>query len=194
MVGERTIQKIGQIILGSILLSIGVNGFLIPHHLLDGGLMGIALIIYYFFSIPTGVSIICLSIPLYIFAFIYYRRYFYNSIFGLIFCSFFLDLFAFLSERIQIPILLSAIVGGTFIGFGAGLILQAGVAGDGLDLFAQMVGVFSNVNVGIIIFVLDAIVLLLGMNFLGVNIFLYSLLATTAVGFFTSILTIKYIE
>jgi len=49
MLGERTIQKVGQIILGSILLSIGVNGFIIPHHLLDGGLMGIALIFYYFF-------------------------------------------------------------------------------------------------------------------------------------------------
>lgn len=103
-------------------------------------------------------------------------------------------MFAFLSDRIHLPILLSAIMGGTFIGLGAGLILQAGVAGDGLDLFAQMVGVFSNVNVGIIIFVLDAFVLMLGMNFLGLNIFLYSLLATTSVGFFTSILTIKYIE
>ncbi|MGV3465522.1 MAG: YitT family protein, partial [Heyndrickxia sp.] len=97
--GERTIQKVGQIILGSILLSIGVNGFLIPHQLLDGGLMGIALIVLYFFDIPTSVSMICLSIPLYIFAFIYYRRYFYNSLLGLIFCSFFLDLFAFLWER-----------------------------------------------------------------------------------------------
>ncbi|MEK5391032.1 YitT family protein [Margalitia sp. FSL K6-0131] len=192
--GERTIQKVGQIILGSILLSIGVNGFIIPHHLLDGGLMGIALIFYYFFSIPTGLSMISLSIPLYIFAFIYYRRYFYNSIFGVIFSSFFLDLFSFLSDRIQLPVLLSALVGGTFIGLGAGLILQAGVAGDGLDLFAQMVGVFTNVNVGIIIFVLDALVLLLGMKFFGLGIFLYSLLATIAVGFFTSILTIRYLE
>nr|WP_268877579.1 YitT family protein [Heyndrickxia camelliae] len=194
MVEERTIQKVGQIILGSILLSIGVNGFLIPHQLIDGGLMGIALIIYYFFEIPTSVSMICLSIPLYIFAFIYYRRYFYNSLIGLIFCSFFLDLFAFLSDRINLPIFPSAIVGGIFIGLGAGFILQTGVAGDGLDLFAQMVGGFSNINVGIIIFVLDTIVLLLGMKFLGLHIFLFSLLATIAVGIFTSILTIRYIE
>ncbi|MBS4173181.1 YitT family protein [Bacillus sp. FJAT-49736] len=193
MSGERTIQKVGQIILGSILLSIGVNGFLIPHHLLDGGLMGIALITYYFFSIPTAVSMICLSIPLYIFAFFYYRRYFYNSLFGLVFCSFFLDLFTFLSNRIHFPIFISALIGGALIGIGAGLILAAGVAGDGLDLFAQMVGAFSSINVGIIIFMLDTIVLLLGMNFLGLSIFLYSLLATITVGFFTSLLTIRYI-
>jgi uncharacterized membrane-anchored protein YitT (DUF2179 family) len=191
-VEESTIHKVGQIILGSILLSIGVNGFLVPHQLLDGGLMGISLIIHYVFAVPTGLSMIILSIPLYIFAFIYYRHYFYNSLLGLVFCSFFLDMFAFLSDRLQFPILLSAVIGGSFIGLGIGLILQVGVATDGLDLFAQMVGKFSKVNVGIIIFVLDTLILLMGMKFFGLNIFFCSFLSILVVGFFTSILTIRY--
>ncbi|HER2179694.1 TPA: YitT family protein, partial [Streptococcus pyogenes] len=36
-------QKAAAILIGSLLLSIGINGFLIPHHLLDGGITGIAL-------------------------------------------------------------------------------------------------------------------------------------------------------
>lgn len=39
-------EKIAAIFVGSLLIGIGVNGFLVPHHLLDGGIIGIGLILH----------------------------------------------------------------------------------------------------------------------------------------------------
>ncbi|WP_285847411.1 YitT family protein [Peribacillus simplex] len=94
------IQKITAILIGSLLLGIGINGFLVPHHLLDGGIAGIALIIHYYFEFPTGLAMFLLSIPLCIFAWIHERTFFYNSILGLIAASVFIDWLAPLSKPI----------------------------------------------------------------------------------------------
>ncbi|MEI2364367.1 YitT family protein, partial [Priestia megaterium] len=50
------LRKILVVLVGSLLLSIGINGFLVPHYLLDGGTIGIALILHYYFEFPTGVT------------------------------------------------------------------------------------------------------------------------------------------
>ncbi|MEM5595109.1 YitT family protein [Niallia circulans] len=45
-----------------------MNGFLVPHHLIDGGILGIALLLHYFFKFPTGIIMVGLSIPICIFS------------------------------------------------------------------------------------------------------------------------------
>jgi uncharacterized membrane-anchored protein YitT (DUF2179 family) len=52
------------VFIGSLLSSIGINGFLIPHRLLDGGVTGLALIFHYYYGLPTGLVMFFLSIPL----------------------------------------------------------------------------------------------------------------------------------
>ena len=49
------------ILIGSLLLGIGINGFLVPHHLLDGGITGLALIIHYYFGFPTGLMYVSIK-------------------------------------------------------------------------------------------------------------------------------------
>lgn len=44
------------VLIGSLLLSIGINGFLVPHHILDGGVTGLALILDYYFGFPPGLA------------------------------------------------------------------------------------------------------------------------------------------
>ncbi|GAJ41143.1 hypothetical protein GCA01S_058_00310 [Parageobacillus caldoxylosilyticus NBRC 107762] len=70
------LKKIMATIIGSIFLAIGINVFLVPHHLLDGGIIGIGLIVKYIWHVKAGLTIILLSIPLYIIAWFYYRPFF----------------------------------------------------------------------------------------------------------------------
>jgi uncharacterized membrane-anchored protein YitT (DUF2179 family) len=44
---EKMLEKAIAIVVGSILLGIGINVFLVPYELLDGGIIGIGLIIKY---------------------------------------------------------------------------------------------------------------------------------------------------
>ena len=65
----KIIIDILLMIVGSYLVSLGTNVFLLPHKMTTGGASGIATILYYLFDIPMGVSIVCINIPLFIIAF-----------------------------------------------------------------------------------------------------------------------------
>lgn len=177
-------------LIGSLLLSLGVNGFLVPYHLLDGGVIGLGLIIHYFYGWPTGLTIIVLSLPLYVLAWFFERRYFYYSLHGLIISSFCIDLFSFLNGRIQLGILPSTLIGGLLVGVGIGLMLRYETSTGGTDLLAQILTKFTSVNVGIIILLIDGLVITSGIRVVGLEKFFYSFLTILCVGIMTSI-TVK---
>ena len=107
------LHKLPITFIGSLLLGIGINGFLVPYHLIDGGMIGIALIIHYYFEFPVGLCMFLLSIPLCLYTFIREPTYFYNSLFGLIISAFMIDWLSPLESQLHLPILASALFGGT---------------------------------------------------------------------------------
>jgi uncharacterized membrane-anchored protein YitT (DUF2179 family) len=181
------LEKILAVLAGSTLLGLGIDGFLVPYHLLDGGIIGLGLIVHYFYGWPTGISIIFLSIPLYALAWFYERRYFYYSIHGLIVSSFCIDIFSFMDGKIQLGILPSTIIGGLAVGIGVGLMLRYETSTGGTDLLAQLITKLTSINVGIIIFIIDALVVIGGIKVVGWEKFLYSFLTILCVGFMTAI-------
>ncbi|WML46472.1 YitT family protein [Neobacillus sp. PS3-40] len=181
------VEKILAIVAGSTLLGLGIDGFLVPYHLLDGGIIGLGLIIHYFYGWPTGISIIFLSIPLYALAWIYERRYFYYSIHGLIISSFCIDLFSFMNGKIHLSILPSTIIGGLIVGVGVGLMLRYETSTGGTDLLAQLITKLTTINIGIIIFFIDAVVVIGGIKVVGWEKFFYSFLTIICVGLMTSV-------
>ncbi|MEH7301763.1 MULTISPECIES: YitT family protein [Neobacillus] len=180
-------QKIAAMLLGSLLLSLGVNGFLVPYQLLDGGVIGLGLIIHYFYGWPTGLSIILLSLPLYVLAWFFERRYFFYSLHGLIISSFCIDLFSFINGKIHLDILPSTVIGGILVGIGIGLMLRYETSTGGTDLLAQMLTKFTSINIGIIIFLIDGLVITSGIQVVGLEKFFYSLLTILCVGLMTTV-------
>ena len=51
------------IILGSILMGVGLEEFLVPNKVLDGGIVGISIILSHFIGWKLGVFIFILNIP-----------------------------------------------------------------------------------------------------------------------------------
>ncbi|MDR6124730.1 YitT family protein [Neobacillus drentensis] len=180
-------QKIAAMLLGSLLLSLGVNGFLVPYQLLDGGVIGLGLIIHYFYGWPTGLSIILLSLPLYVLAWFFERRYFFYSLHGLIISSFCIDLFSFINGKIHLDILPSTVIGGVLVGIGIGLMLRYETSTGGTDLLAQILTKFTSINIGIIIFLIDGLVITSGIQVVGLEKFFYSLLTILCVGLMTTV-------
>lgn len=100
------------ILTGSLLFSIGINAFLIPHELLDGGVIGLGLILHYLLEVRPGLMMILISIPIYLYAWFRYRSFFYNSLHGLLISSWMVDILSFLRDIGKLPIVPSAILGG----------------------------------------------------------------------------------
>ena len=184
--------KKGLVILfGSILLSIGINFFLVPFELLDGGIIGVGLIIKYLTGMKPGLAIICLSIPIFALAWFYNKSYFYNSLFGMLFSSFVIDLLSFSRGyiQLQIPPVVSSVFGGIFVGLGIGIMLRYETSTGGTDLLAQFLSKIFKINVGIMIFIIDALVICLGGLLISKETFILSSLTITVVALFTSLCT-----
>jgi uncharacterized membrane-anchored protein YitT (DUF2179 family) len=178
-------EKFFALIGSSVIISVGINGFLIPHELLDGGMIGIGLILNYAYGIKAGLAILVLSLPIYMYALIKARRLFYKSIHGLLLTSLMIDALSPLSHQIYVPILQSAVIGGLLVGSGIGLMLRYETSSGGLDLLALFLSRKVKLNVGFLIFLVDLTVLLFGHFFIGIS-FIESAIVVCSVGCMTA--------
>lgn len=177
------------LIIGSILLSLGINLFLVPHEILDGGTVGIGLIANYLWGFNTGLIVIILSVPIFIFAWFHYRNYFYNSLHGMMLSAFFIDFLSPVSNLIEIEAIYSSILGGILVGIGIGLMLQFQTSTGGSDFIAQFLCEKTGINVGIYILLIDSIVIILGGLLLSSETFYLSIITLLFIGITTSLVT-----
>ncbi|MCM3570921.1 YitT family protein [Neobacillus mesonae] len=182
-------QKFLATIIGSLLVGIGVNGFLMPNHLIDGGILGIALILHYYFDFQTGITLVALSLPICIFASMNERGYLFSSLQGLLISSLFIDLLAPLRSQFSTSHLGSALIGGIIIGTGVGLMFRYKTSAGGTDLLAKIISKTFSLNIALVIIFIDGLIVLAGFTVLELDSFLYSCMAIAAVG-----LTISLIE
>jgi uncharacterized membrane-anchored protein YitT (DUF2179 family) len=185
----KFIKKGMIIIMGSILISLGINYFLVPYKVLDGGIIGIGLIVNYLWGLKAGLMIIIFSIPIFFIAWFSYRDYFYNSLHGMVISSFFIDILNPIHTFFRIEAVLSSIIGGILVGLGIGLMLKYKTSTGGTDLVAQFISDKTGINVGILIFIIDAIVILSGGLLFSTETLLLSIITILFVGITTSIFT-----
>jgi uncharacterized membrane-anchored protein YitT (DUF2179 family) len=181
-------KKFFALVGASLIISVGINGFLIPHELLDGGMIGIGLILNYAYGIKAGLAILVLSLPIYVYALIKSRPLFYKSIHGLLLTSFLIDALSPLAHEIAVPLLQSAVIGGLLVGSGIGLMLRYETSTGGLDLLALFLSRKVKLNVGLLIFLVDLTVLLSGHFLIGIS-FVESAIVVCCVGCMTAWVT-----
>ena len=111
---------------GCLICSFSINAFLVPHHLLSGGVSGIAIISYFLFGLPIGVQVFLMNIPLLYAAYrLLGKEYTVGTIYGTILFSLAIDATSFAAQYnlIDDPII-SAITGGIAAGIGSGMIFR----------------------------------------------------------------------
>jgi uncharacterized membrane-anchored protein YitT (DUF2179 family) len=183
------LARFTAILIGSLLFSIGINLFLIPHELLDGGVVGLGLILHYLFELRPGLMMILISIPIYAYAWVHHRTFFYNSIHGLLISSWFVDILSPIRVMGVYPLFPSAVLGGLLVGCGIGLMLRYDTSTGGTDLIAMFIAAKYGWNVGLIILGIDTVIIAGGSFTIGAERTIYTLLAVTNVGLATSLMT-----
>ncbi len=156
---RNTIIRVFYIILGSFIYSIAINALFIPHHLLSGGVTGIAMMLEYLFNIPTSISIVILNIPLFFGSYRFIGKQFtYYSILGIIFSS----LFLFITRSWVIPVedtIVASIFGGLIMGIGSGIVIKNRASLGGTDIISIIINKYLSFNIGGIGMALNAIIL-----------------------------------
>ncbi|XEC95652.1 YitT family protein [Paenibacillus tarimensis] len=188
-------RKAISILTGSSILSVGINFFLVPFELLDGGIIGIGLIVKYLFGVKAGLTIIVLSLPIFCIAWFRYRSYFFNSLHGMLVSSFMIDLLYPLHDLFRsyfsLTAVPSSIIGGSLVGIGIGIMLRYQTSTGGTDLLAQLLVSIVRINIGVMIFMIDAVVIGIGGLLISVDTFVLSILTITFVGLTTSLCTLE---
>ena len=168
--------RIFLIIIGCALAGFGTANFLLPNQISSGGFAGIATIIYYFFNIKMGTTIIILNLPIFIIGYIKFGKTFIlKTIFASFLYSKFIDLFSMLDFGTE-DRFLGSIYGGILIGIGLALVFKADSSTGGTDLIAYIAQDYNiNVKMSKIIVFIDIFVVIANLiAFKEIEIGLYS--------------------
>ena len=177
------IRWVFMIALGCAIFALGFDLFLEPNGLSAGGISGIALIVIHLAPITTvGIATALMNFPLFFFGGKKIGlRFFIGSIFGTIFFSFFIDLFAGLPVPQTEP-LVAAVYGGVICGAGLGLVFIQNASTGGSDIVIRLLKMkYRNLPIGTISLAFDFFVCAAtGIVFGNVSNMLYSLIAVYA--------------
>jgi uncharacterized membrane-anchored protein YitT (DUF2179 family) len=169
-------KKYAFIYFTTLLLSITYTIFLLPLQIIDGGMVGISMIIHYLSGWNTGITYFFLSLPIFIWAFLNHRRIFYRTIWGFFCFSLNMYFVSNMKHLFEPNIFFSLIVGGILTGlcFGLMAIVKASPGG-----FAP-IGIYLDekkiINYGLFIFINDILVIVLGSLFFDFEKIIYSTL------------------
>ncbi|MDG5473895.1 YitT family protein [Jeotgalibacillus sp. ET6] len=139
------------IILGALLMAIGLELFLVPNQVLDGGIVGISIILSYLTGWKLGVFIFVLNIP---FFFIGYKQIGKTFALSTLLGISVLSLGTFFLHSVPVftdDLLLATVFGGIILGMGVGVVIRYGGSLDGTEILAILFNKNSPFSVGEII-------------------------------------------
>jgi uncharacterized membrane-anchored protein YitT (DUF2179 family) len=174
----------GLIIVGSIILALGFSLFIIPHHLVPGGVFGLSIVINHLIGLPVGLISLVINIPLVLFGFrILGTKVGIKTIVAMVIMSVCIDLVTHFrgDHIISDDLLVSAIFGGAFIGIGIALVIRAEATTGGTDLMAQIIAALTKRPIGQLFLLIDGLIVLSGIVvFKEINLAPYAVIAIFA--------------
>lgn len=161
---NKTIRDIILVMIGSFIFSAGINAFVISGNLGEGGVTGIAIVLYYAFHISPGITNFVLNAILIIVGYKYLsKRSTYLTIFATVLISIFLGL----TETWHVEtgnVVINAVFGGTCVGLGIGIIVLAGGTTSGTVILARIVNKYLDISTPYALLFFDLIVVLISLT------------------------------
>ena len=165
---------------GCFIYSSAVTMFISANEISPGGLTGIATTLNYLFSLPSGIMLLILNIPVIILGLIKFGGIFIiKTAFVTMLASLSLTLTDLFLPAFKIDKILAAVFGGILMGLGLSLVLLRGATTGGVDILAKFINKkFRHLTVGKIILAMDALVIAFAsFTYRNVESALYSVIA-----------------
>ncbi|WP_226583950.1 YitT family protein [Halobacillus litoralis] len=165
------------ITIGAIIMAVGLEIFLVPNQVIDGGIVGISIIMSHLTGWKLGLFIFLLNIPFFFLGYnLIGKTFAWSTAYGIIILS--------ISTTILHPvppftedILLATLFGGFILGIGVGLVIRYGGCLDGTEISAILISSKIPFSVGEIIMFINLFILGSAGFVFGWDRAMYSLLA-----------------
>jgi len=147
------------LLLGAILFSVGLEIFLVPNHIIDGGIVGISIITSVLSGIPLGLLLLVLNVP---FLFLGYKQIGKTFALSTLFAVTVMSIGTTMLHHVKpltIDPLLASVFGGIILGIGVGLVIRSGGSLDGTEIVAILISKKSAFSVGEIVMFINIFIL-----------------------------------
>jgi uncharacterized membrane-anchored protein YitT (DUF2179 family) len=170
------------VLVGSAIIALTFNLFLLPNQIASGGVSGISTITYGLFQWKASYVQWAFNIPLFISGVIFLGKQFgAKTLVGTIF----LPLVVYFSETLPPATtdpLLGALFGGIGVGVGLGIVFRGKASTGGTDLAAQIVHKYMGLSLGSSVLVIDGAIVIASALVFGIEKALYALVAMFLTG------------
>jgi len=167
------------IAVGVLSAGFGLKGFLLPNLFIDGGAMGISLLISEITPLSLSILIVAVNFPFIILAYFNIGKQFalksILAIIGLALAVHFIPYPIITSDK-----LLIAVFGGFFLGSGIGLAIRGGSVIDGTEVLAIYISKKTGLTIGDVILIFNIIIFSFGAYILSIEVALYAILTYIA--------------
>lgn len=175
-------------LIGVAFIILALKGFMIPNKFLDGGVIGVSILIHEITHWPFGILVLLLNIP---FLFLGNRllgiTFAIQSLITFLLIAIGMTFFHF--DAVTSDPLLIALFGGCLIGVGMGLCIRSGSVADGIEILALLTTRKIGLNVSEVIFAMNTLLFLAAAWTFGIATALYSI-----VTYFSAIKALDYIS
>ncbi|MGO4888828.1 YitT family protein [Anaerobacillus sp. MEB173] len=172
----------GLVLLGSAIVAIAFNLFLLPNRIASGGVSGISTIVYDVFALEPAITQWAFNIPLFIAGLIFLGMQFgVKTAVGTVFLPF-VVLMTRGMEPITLDPLLGALFGGIGVGLGLGIVFRARGSTGGTDLAAQIITKYTGMSLGSTVFLIDGLIVTTSAIVFSIELALYALIALYVTG------------
>ncbi|WP_039871419.1 YitT family protein [Halobacillus sp. BAB-2008] len=157
----REVRFLVMITIGAMIAAAGLEFFLVPNDILDGGVIGLSIIASELTGWTMSIFLILLNLP---FLYIGYRKigmkFTMHTLYGVVVLSLstaYLHHF----EPVTDDLFLATVIGAVILGTGVGLVIRTGGALDGTEIIAILVSKKRPVSVGQFIMVVNVFIFIL---------------------------------
>lgn len=177
---QKALLQFAVLWLGAAILAFGLYNVHSQTRITEGGVLGMTLLLQYWFGITPGITGLCLDAVCY---FLGYRllgkKFLIHAVIASCGFSFFYNVY----ERIGYVLpdltawpLAAAVLGGIFVGVGVGIIVRKGGASGGDDALALVIAKVTGCRIAFAYFATDLVVLLLSLTYIPMKRIAFSLI------------------
>ena len=185
----RIVGQAILVVVGCVLVALGYNWFFMPHHLVSGGVAGLALFLGQTLGWPVGLQVLLYNVPILWWAWRDLgRKFLLLTIVGIGALTVIVSVIPVKPVITDDP-MLNAIFGGIMVGLGVGIAMRAGGSCGGLDVAAVAFNRRLSIPMGDVMLFFNALVVGLAGLEGDIKVVLYTLISMFVTGKMVDVVT-----
>lgn len=176
---EMSWESILQVVIGSFLLSLAFQVFLLPNEIISGGVSSLSIIINDLTGFPPAIIQYAFNVPLLILSFLLLGKDVgVKSLIGSLVFPFFTGLVSGLPSLTE-DLLLASVFGGVLVGIGVGIVYRGRGSTGGTSTIAQIIAKYAKISMGNAVLLADVIIIVIGFFVFDLEAILYGIITLT---------------